>query len=147
MIVSKVFPLGVRQVIFFILQFPSCSCIHILIESIPIAFDKLADRLKQIVSAVSSILPHNVETTEMSDQSGIDAEEKGFQDEIKQIKEWWKDSRWRNVRRPYTAETIANKRGTIKAEYPSNFTAKKLWNIMEKRFEVMLCSPDMKRAL
>lgn len=72
----------------------------------------------------------------MSGQNDIDAEEKFFQDEVKRIKEWWNDSRWRNTRRPYTAETIANKRGNIKIEYPSNYTAKKMWNIVEKRFQV-----------
>lgn len=72
----------------------------------------------------------------MSEHSDIDAEEKAFQDEVKQIQQWWKDSRWRNVRRPYTADAIANKRGTLKVEYPSNYTAKKLWQIVEKRFAV-----------
>lgn len=68
--------------------------------------------------------------------SDTDVEEKAFQDEIKAVKEWWTDSRWRHVRRPYTAETIVNKRGNLKIEYPSNAMAKKMWNIVEKRFAV-----------
>ena len=66
----------------------------------------------------------------------IEAEEKAFQSEVQAIQEWWKDSRWRHVRRPYTAETIANKRGNLKIEYPANAMAKKMWQILEKRFAV-----------
>ena len=68
--------------------------------------------------------------------SGLDAEEQAFQDEIKQLKQWWSDSRWRYTRRPYTAEQIANKRGNLKIEYASNAMSKKLWKMLEKRFAV-----------
>ena len=89
--------------------------------------------MKQVVNAVSSILPANVETTNMSN---LDAEEQVFQDEIKQLKQWWTDSRWRFTRRPYTAEQIASKRGNLKIDYPSNAMSKKLWKMVEKRFAV-----------
>jgi isocitrate lyase len=89
--------------------------------------------LKQVVDAVSSVLPHNVETTKMSN---LDAEEQAYQDDVKQLKQWWTDSRWRFTRRPYTAEQIANKRGNLKIDYPSNAMSKKLWKLVEKRFAV-----------
>ena len=66
----------------------------------------------------------------------VDAEEQAFQDEVKQLKQWWSDSRWRHTRRPYTAEQIANKRGNLKIEYASNAMSKKMWQIVEKRFAV-----------
>jgi isocitrate lyase len=65
-----------------------------------------------------------------------DAEEQNYQDEIKQLKQWWSDSRWRFTRRPYTAEQIASKRGNLKIEYASNAMSKKLWKLVEKRFAV-----------
>lgn len=68
--------------------------------------------------------------------SNVDAEEQAFQDEVKQLKQWWSDSRWRYTRRPYTAEQIADKRGNLTIEYPSNAMSKKLWNLLEKRFAV-----------
>lgn len=89
--------------------------------------------MKQVVNAVSSVLPANVETTNMSN---LDAEEQVFQDEVKQLKQWWTDSRWRFTRRPYTAEQIASKRGNLKIDYPSNAMSKKLWKTVEKRFAV-----------
>ena len=59
-----------------------------------------------------------------------------FQKEVEQVKEWWRDSRWRHTKRPFTAEQIVSKRGHLKIEYPSNAQAKKLWNILENRFQV-----------
>ena len=109
---------------------------------------KLAERLKQVASAVSSsIFPHNVETS-TTKMSNLDAEEQAFQDEVKQLKQWWSDARWRYTRRPYTAEQIASKRGNLKIEYASNAMAKKMWKIVEKRFTVCnVKSGDWKAGL
>lgn len=84
-----------------------------------------------MVAAVSSILPSH--TTAMA---GHDNEEQHYQDEVNELKQWWTDSRWRYTRRPFTAEQIASKRGTIRIEYPSNVLAKKLWQTVEQRFAV-----------
>ncbi|KAJ9624954.1 isocitrate lyase 1 [Taxawa tesnikishii (nom. ined.)] len=67
--------------------------------------------------------------------SSADTEEQQFQDEVKQIQQWWSDSRWRYTKRPFTAEQIATKRGNLKIEHPSNVLAKKLWKTVEQRFQ------------
>ncbi|KAK3698871.1 isocitrate lyase 1 [Vermiconidia calcicola] len=64
----------------------------------------------------------------------MDAEEQQFQNDVKDLKQWWSDSRWRFTRRPYAAEQIANKRGNLRIEYGSNAMSKKLWKTLEKRF-------------
>jgi isocitrate lyase len=64
------------------------------------------------------------------------AEQAKYEAEVKELKQWWEDPRWRYTRRPYTAESIVQKRGTIKIEYPSNQMSKKLWNLVESRFKV-----------
>lgn len=71
---------------------------------------------------------------------GVDpnTEDAIFEKEVQQVKTWWKDSRWRYTKRPFTAEQIVSKRGNLKIEYPSNTQSKKLWNIMENRFKVCL---------
>lgn len=66
----------------------------------------------------------------------MDAEEQKYQQEVKDIKQWWTDSRWRYTKRPYTAEEIVQKRGNILIEHPQNKMSKKLWNIVEQRFKV-----------
>jgi len=65
-----------------------------------------------------------------------DEEERRFQAEVAEVKKWWSDSRWRQTKRPFTAEQIVSKRGNIKIEYPGNQQSKKLWKILEKRWAV-----------
>jgi isocitrate lyase len=75
--------------------------------------------------------------------ANIDAEEKQYQQEVEEVKKWWSDSRWRYTRRPFTAEQIVQKRGTLRLQYPSNALAKKLWNIVEGRFKVSHFLPSV----
>jgi isocitrate lyase len=68
----------------------------------------------------------------------IDArkEDQAFAAEVEAVKRWWSDSRWRYTKRPFTAEQIVAKRGTLKIGYASNSMSKKLWKILEGRFQV-----------
>jgi isocitrate lyase len=63
-------------------------------------------------------------------------EDRQYQAEVEAVKNWWKDSRWRYTKRPFTAEQIVAKRGNLKINYPSNVQAKKLWGIVESNFQV-----------
>jgi isocitrate lyase len=62
-------------------------------------------------------------------------EDRKYQEEVNDVKAWWKDSRWRYTKRPFTAEQIVAKRGNLKIDYPSNVQAKKLWGILEHNFK------------
>ncbi|CAM1500665.1 Fc.00g098270.m01.CDS01 [Cosmosporella sp. VM-42] len=64
-----------------------------------------------------------------------DVEDELFLKEVEAVKAWWSDSRWRQTKRPFTAEQIVSKRGHLKIEYASNAQAKKLWSILENRFQ------------
>lgn len=75
---------------------------------------------------------------------GVDPnkEEQQYLDEVAEVKKWWSDSRWRYTKRPFTAEQIVAKRGNLKIEYPSSTQAKKLWKILENRFQVCILHRD-----
>ncbi|KAI9472881.1 isocitrate lyase [Zychaea mexicana] len=60
-----------------------------------------------------------------------DQEETEFRQEVEQVKQWWTSPRFKLVKRPYTAEQIVSKRGTIPTEYRSNGQGKKLWDILQ----------------
>ena len=45
------------------------------------------------------------------------------------------DYRFRKVKRPYTAEQVVSKRGTIPIQYPSNVLAKKLYALLDEKFK------------
>ena len=72
----------------------------------------------------------------------MDAEEQQFQQEVDAVKQWWSDPRWRYTKRPFTAEQIVSKRGTLKITYPGNEMSKKMWGIVEGRFKVSLSRQD-----
>ena len=71
----------------------------------------------------------------ISNMSALDAEEQAFQAEVKALQQWWSDSRWRYTKRPFTAEGIVQKRGSLKPQYPNNEVSKKLWKTLEDRFK------------
>lgn len=77
----------------------------------------------------------------------LDLEEKKFQDEVAATQQWWNDSRWRYTKRPFTAEQIVSKRGTLKLQYPSNDQSKKLWGVLEGRFKVLTHNEKTASAL
>lgn len=66
----------------------------------------------------------------------LEEEDQRYWDDVKAVKAWWQDSRWRYTKRPFTAEQIVAKRGNLKIEYPSNTQSKKLWKIVEENFKV-----------
>ncbi|KAG5461789.1 MAG: isocitrate lyase, partial [Olpidium bornovanus] len=61
-----------------------------------------------------------------------DEEGRRFREEVEDVKRWWKSDRFRLVKRPYSAESIIAKRGTITIEYPSNQQAKKFWKLAKQ---------------
>ena len=67
-------------------------------------------------------------------------EDQLFAAEVAAVNKWWSEPRWRQTKRPFTAEQIVNKRGHLKIEYASNTQSKKLWGILEKRFAVRILS-------
>lgn len=54
-----------------------------------------------------------------------------FQKEVEDVKQWWKSPRFVGVTRPYTAEAVVSKRGTMRQHYLSNEQAKKMWGLLE----------------
>lgn len=44
------------------------------------------------------------------------------------------DSRFKKTKRPYSAEDVVSKRGTLPIAYPSNVLAKKLWTQLSAHF-------------
>ncbi|KAM0788829.1 Isocitrate lyase [Microbotryomycetes sp. NB124-2] len=60
-------------------------------------------------------------------------EDQLFAQEVAKVQEWWKDDRHKNLIRPYTAEQVVAKRGTIELQYPSNRQAKKLYALLKDK--------------
>jgi isocitrate lyase len=54
--------------------------------------------------------------------------------EIQELQQQWQqNARWKNIIRPYTAETVVQLRGTLKIDYPlARLGAEKLWALLQK---------------
>ena len=61
------------------------------------------------------------------------AEEELFNTQVREVQEWWAIPRYKGIRRPYTAEDVVSKRGTLPQSYPSSVMARKLFNLLEDR--------------
>ena len=61
------------------------------------------------------------------------AEDALFAQEVKDVQAWWSSPRYEGVKRPYTAEDVVTKRGTLQQSYPSSVMARKLFNLLSER--------------
>ncbi|EKM51946.1 uncharacterized protein PHACADRAFT_262369 [Phanerochaete carnosa HHB-10118-sp] len=55
--------------------------------------------------------------------------------EAAKVEQWWREHRFRKVKRPYTAEQVVSKRGTLSIQYPSSIMAKKLFALLDEKFK------------
>lgn len=69
-----------------------------------------------------------------------DQEEQQYLQEVEAVKQWWTDSRWRYTKRPFTAEQIVQKRGTLKIQYPSNHLASESSSFLTRALQVRCSS-------
>ncbi|KAK4986480.1 mitochondrial 2-methylisocitrate lyase [Elasticomyces elasticus] len=66
-------------------------------------------------------------------QKAGQAEDDLYGQEIAQVKEWWSSPRFAGIERPYSADDVVSKRGTLMQTYPSSLMARKLWELLEER--------------
>jgi isocitrate lyase len=65
----------------------------------------------------------------------MSSERANFRQEVETVEQWWKNPRFQRVKRPYTAEQVVSKRGTLPIQYPSDAQGKKLWGLLEKHWK------------
>ena len=61
------------------------------------------------------------------------AEDALFEEQVRQVEEWWASPRYKGIKRPYSAEDVVSKRGALPQSYPSSLMARKLFNLLEER--------------
>jgi isocitrate lyase len=67
-----------------------------------------------------------------ADKAGA-AEDALFQEQVKAVEEWWASPRFEGIKRPYNAEAVVSKRGSLQQSYPSSIMARKLFNLLNER--------------
>lgn len=56
-----------------------------------------------------------------------------FDQEVEDVKQWWASPRYDGIKRPYSAEDVVSKRGTLQQTYPSSLMARKLFNLFKEK--------------
>lgn len=59
-------------------------------------------------------------------------EDARFEDEVKNTEKWFSSPRFAEIKRPYTARDVVEKRGSLPVVYPCDHQAKKLWDLLKK---------------
>ena len=75
---------------------------------------------------------NNFQLLSTEEKTGI-MEDKLFSQRIHDIKKWWQTPRFEGIKRPYSAEDIVSKSGSLEQSFPSSVMAKKLFNLLQKR--------------
>jgi len=63
------------------------------------------------------------------------SEEQQLAQRVAEVKRWWQSPRFKYTKRPYTAEQVAPLRQSQMVEQASNYTAKKLYDLMRHKFD------------
>jgi isocitrate lyase len=89
--------------------------------------------LPPVEPPVSAVLPtDSFQLLSTSEKIGA-AEDTLLEQQIKDVKRWWATSRYEGIKRPYSAEDVVSKRGSLMQTYPSSLMARKLFNLFKER--------------
>ncbi|KAL4794367.1 isocitrate lyase [Aspergillus venezuelensis] len=89
--------------------------------------------LPPVQPPVSSALPgDSYQLLSTADKAG-EAEDALYEQQIKDVEEWWASPRFEGIKRPYSAADVVSKRGSLQQTYPSSLMARKLFNLLNER--------------
>ena len=67
-----------------------------------------------------------------ADKAG-ESEDALFEQQVKDVRKWWESPRFTGIKRPYSAEDVVSKRGSLQQVYPSSLMARKLYSLFQAR--------------
>ena len=93
----------------------------------------MSSHLPTVNPPLSTALPSDsYQLLPTSEKNGA-TEDSLFSQEVEDVKQWWASPRYDGIRRPYSAEDVISKRGTLQQTYPSSLMARKLFNLFKKK--------------
>ncbi|MCJ1314896.1 hypothetical protein MMC15_000210 [Xylographa vitiligo] len=93
----------------------------------------MAGGLRAVDTSVPAALPADAyQLLSTTKKAGV-AEDALFDQQVYDVKQWWASARYSGIKRPYSAEDVVSKRGTLQQTYPSSLMAKKLFNLFQER--------------
>jgi isocitrate lyase len=92
-----------------------------------------AATLLPVQPPVSTALPSDSFQLLSTAQKAGEAEDALLDQQVADVKDWWNSPRYEGIKRPYSAEDVVSKRGTLQQTYPSSIMARKLFNLLKER--------------
>ena len=93
----------------------------------------MAAALSPVHPPVSTALPSDSYQLLPEAQKSGEAEDALFAKQVEDVKAWWGSPRYEGIKRPYSAEDVVSKRGSLQQVYPSSIMARKLFNLLKER--------------
>ena len=90
-------------------------------------------QLPIVGSPVSATLPSDAFQLLSTSEKVGSSEDCLFEQQVQDVKQWWASSRYEGIKRPYSAEAVVSKRGSMQQTYPSSVMARKLFNLFNER--------------
>ena len=92
--------------------------------------------LPAVNPSLSSSLPSDAfQLLLASRKAGPEAEDSLYESQVETVKAWWNTSRYAGIKRPYSAEDVVSKRGSLQQTYASSLMARKLFDLLKERAE------------
>lgn len=89
--------------------------------------------LPAVKPPLSTVLPADAyQLLPDSEKAGV-TEDALFEEQVRQVRKWWSTSRYEGIKRPYSAEDVVSKRGSLQQTYASSLMARKLFNLLKER--------------
>ncbi|KAL8687842.1 MAG: hypothetical protein Q9218_006096 [Villophora microphyllina] len=61
------------------------------------------------------------------------AEDTLFEKQVHDVRQWWETARYKGIKRPYSAEDVVSKRGSLQQTYASSLMARKLFDLLQEK--------------
>lgn len=82
---------------------------------------------------VSTTLPADAYQLLSTEEKAGSSEDALFEQQVRDVQAWWDSPRYEGIKRPYSAEDVVSKRGSLQQTYPSSLMARKLFNLLNER--------------
>lgn len=93
----------------------------------------MSSHLPAVKPPLSTALPSDSYQLLPTREKNGAAEDALFNQGVEDVKQWWASPRYSGIKRPYSAEDVVSKRGTIQQTYPSSLMARKLFNLFKEK--------------
>jgi isocitrate lyase len=97
------------------------------------AYRMSSSALKAVDPPVSAALPGDSFQLLPEASKAGQAEDALFDEQVQAVRDWWASPRYKGIKRPYSAEDVVSKRGSLQQSYPSSLMARKLFNLLEEK--------------